>query len=138
MKMTIQYSLDKIEEAAKKLISSCNTKILLFQGPMGSGKTTLIAAILKVLGCNSKASSPSFSIVNEYPLEDDVVYHFDFYRVKNQGEALDIGVEEYFFSGHWNLIEWPEKIENLVPKQRTHIRLSVLSNNTRTIECTEM
>ena len=138
MKMTIQYSLDKIEEAAKKLISSCNTKILLFQGPMGSGKTTLIAAILKVLGCNSKASSPSFSIVNEYPIEDDVVYHFDFYRVKNQGEALDIGVEEYFFSGHWNLIEWPEKIENLVPKQRTHIRLSVLSNNTRTIECTEM
>ena len=136
--MTIQYSLDKIEEAAKKLISSCNTKTLLFQGPMGSGKTTLIAAILKVLGCNSKASSPSFSIVNEYPIEDDVVYHFDFYRVKNQREALDIGVEEYFFSGHWNLIEWPEKIENLVPKQRTHIRLSVLSNNTRTIECTEM
>ncbi|MEC8724490.1 MAG: tRNA (adenosine(37)-N6)-threonylcarbamoyltransferase complex ATPase subunit type 1 TsaE [Bacteroidota bacterium] len=138
MKMTIQYSLDKIEEAAKKLISSCNTKILLFQGPMGSGKTTLIAAILKVLGCDSKVSSPSFSIVNEYPLEDDIVYHFDFYRIKNQREALDIGVEEYFFSGHWNLIEWPEEIENLVPKHRTHISISVLSNNTRTIECTEI
>lgn len=136
--MTIQYSLDKIEEAAKKLIASCNTKILLFQGPMGSGKTTLIAAILKVLGCDSKASSPSFSIVNEYPLEDDIVYHFDFYRIKNQREALDIGVEEYFFSGHWNLIEWPEKIENLVPKHRTLVRLCVLSSNTRTLECTEI
>lgn len=136
--MTIQYSLDKIEEAAKKLIASCNTKILLFQGPMGSGKTTLIAAILKVLGCDSKASSPSFSIVNEYPLEDDIVYHFDFYRIKNQREALDIGVEEYFFSGHWNLIEWPEKIENLVPKHRTLVRLCVLSNNIRTLECTEI
>lgn len=136
--MTIQYSLDEIEEAAKKLISSCNTKILLFQGPMGSGKTTLIAAILKVLGCDSKASSPSFSIVNEYPLEDDIVYHFDFFRIKNQSEALDIGVEEYFFSGHWNLIEWPEKIENLVPKHRTLVRLCVLSNNTRTLECTEI
>ncbi|MBN97168.1 MAG: tRNA (adenosine(37)-N6)-threonylcarbamoyltransferase complex ATPase subunit type 1 TsaE [Flavobacteriaceae bacterium] len=136
--MTIQYSLDKIEEAAQKLIASCNTKILLFQGPMGSGKTTLIAAILKVLGCDSKASSPSFSIVNEYPLEDDIVYHFDFYRIKNQREALDIGVEEYFFSGHWNLIEWPEKIENLVPKHRTLVRLCVLSNNTRTLECTEI
>ena len=136
--MTIQYSLDKIEEAAKKLIASCNTKILLFQGPMGSGKTTLIAAILKVLGCDSKASSPSLSIVNEYPLEDDIVYHFDFYRIKNQREALDIGVEEYFFSGHWNLIEWPEKIENLVPKHRTLVRLCVLSNNTRTLECTEI
>ena len=136
--MTIQYSLDKIEEAAKKLIASCNTKILLFQGPMGSGKTTLIAAILKVLGCDSKASSPSFSIVNEYPIEDDVVYHFDFYRVKNQHEALDIGVEEYFFSDHWNLIEWPEKIENLVPKHRTLVRLCVLSNNIRTLECTEI
>ena len=136
--MTIQYSLDKIEEAASKLIASCNTKILLFQGPMGSGKTTLISAILKVLGCDSKASSPSFSIVNEYPLEDDIVYHFDFYRIENQREALDIGVEEYFFSGHWNLIEWPEKIENLVPKHRTLVRLCVLSNNTRSIECTEM
>ena len=136
--MTIQYSLDKIEEAASKLIASCNTKILLFQGPMGSGKTTLIAAILKVLGCDSKASSPSFSIVNEYPLEDDIVYHFDFYRIKNQREALDIGVEEYFFSGHWNLIEWPERIENLVPKHRTLVRLCVLSNNTRTLECTEI
>ena len=136
--MRIQYSLDKIEETAKKLIASCNTKILLFQGPMGSGKTTLIAAILKVLGCDSKASSPSFSILNEYPLEDDIVYHFDFYRIKNQREALDIGVEEYFFSGHWNLIEWPEKIENLVPKHRTLVRLCVLSNNTRTLEWTEI
>ncbi len=136
--MKIQYSLDKIEETAKKLIASCNTKILLFQGPMGSGKTTLIAAILKVLGCDLKASSPSFSILNEYPLEDDIVYHFDFYRIKNQLEALDIGVEEYFFSGHWNLIEWPEKIENLVPKHRTLVRLCVLSNNTRTLECTEI
>ena len=136
--MKIQYSLDKIEETAKKLIASCNTKILLFQGPMGSGKTTLIAAILKVLGCDLKASSPSFSILNEYPLEDDIVYHFDFYRIKNQLEALDIGVEEYFFSGHWNLIEWPEKIENLVPKHRTLVRLCILSNNTRTLEFTEI
>ena len=97
MKMTIQYSLDKIEEAAKKLISSCNTKILLFQGPMGSGKTTLISAILKVLGCDSKASSPSFSIVNEYPLEDDIVYHFDFYRVKISARHSILESKNIFF-----------------------------------------
>ena len=76
---------------------------------MGAGKTTLISALVRTLGGTEEASSPTFSIVNEYEVENDYVYHFDFYRIKNHYEALDIGVEDYFCSGYWNFIEWPQK-----------------------------
>ena len=101
---------------------------------MGTGKTTLISSISKILGSNSTVSSPTFSIVNEYELPNDKIYHFDFYRIKNYTEALDIGFEEYLKSDSWNFIEWPEKIYPLLPKGIIHLKLIFVSSEIRLLE----
>ena len=133
--MNVKYSLVEIDKVARKLLEESKTKIILFEGEMGSGKTTLISAMVKILGGDSKASSPTFSIVNEYKLKSDIVYHFDFYRIKNHIEALDIGIEDYFYSGNWNFIEWPDKIKHLLPDKITTIKLIILSDQERELEC---
>jgi tRNA threonylcarbamoyladenosine biosynthesis protein TsaE len=133
--MTIRYTLDNIDAVATQLLNSFESKIILFNGEMGSGKTTLIAALVRALGGISKTSSPTFSIVNEYKVDSDFVYHFDFYRIKNHYEALDIGVEDYFCSGYWNFIEWPEKIESLLPDDVTVVYITIESDNIRQLEC---
>lgn len=133
--MTIRYTLDNIDAVATQLLNSFESKIILFNGEMGSGKTTLIAALVRALGGISKTSSPTFSIVNEYKVDSDFVYHFDFYRIKNHHEALDIGLEEYFYSGYWNFIEWPEKIESLLPDDVTVVYITIESDNIRQLEC---
>ena len=132
--MILKYSLKDIDKIARKLLEESKTKTILFKGEMGSGKTTLISAMVKILGGKSKASSPTFSIVNEYKVKSDIVYHFDFYRIKNQIEALDIGIEDYFYSGNWNFVEWPEKIKPLLPNNTTTVKLSILSNQERELE----
>jgi tRNA threonylcarbamoyladenosine biosynthesis protein TsaE len=132
--MILKYSLKDIDKIARKLLEESKTKIILFKGEMGSGKTTLISAMVKILGGKSKASSPTFSIVNEYKVKSDIVYHFDFYRIKNQIEALDIGIEDYFYSGNWNFVEWPDKIKPLLPNNTTTVKLSILSNQERELE----
>lgn len=131
----LEYDLYNIVEVAKKLIKDSTTKFFVFEGEMGSGKTTLISAIINELGGGSEASSPSFSIVNEYEINDGIAYHFDFYRINNPHEALDIGIHDYFESGDWNFIEWPEKIESLLPKQVTVISIGLLSKNRRQLKC---
>ena len=133
--MTILYTLDNIDAVATQLLNSFESKIILFNGEMGSGKTTLISALVRALGGISKTSSPTFSIVNEYKVDSDFVYHFDFYRIKNHYEALDIGVEDYFCSGYWNFIEWPEKIESLLPDDVTVVYITIESDNIRQLEC---
>ena len=133
--MNVKYSLVEIDKVARKLLEESKTKIILFEGEMGSGKTTLISAMVKILGGDSKASSPTFSIVNEYKVKSDIVYHFDFYRIKNHIEALDIGIEDYFYSGNWNFIEWPDKIRHLLPDKITTIKLIILSDQERELEC---
>ena len=133
--MSVKYSLGDIDKLARKLLEESKTKIILFKGEMGSGKTTLISAMVKILGGDSKASSPTFSIVNEYKVKSDIVYHFDFYRIKNHIEALDIGIEDYFYSGNWNFIEWPDKIRHLLPDKITTIKLIILSDQERELEC---
>ena len=133
--MNVKYSLVEIDKVARKLLEESKTKIILFEGEMGSGKTTLISAMVKILGGDSKASSPTFSIVNEYKVKSDIVYHFDFYRIKNHIEALDIGIEDYFYSGNWNFIEWPDKIKHLLPDKITTIKLIILSDQERELEC---
>ena len=132
--MILKYSLKDIDKIARKLLEESQTKTILFKGEMGSGKTTLISAMVKILGGKSKASSPTFSIVNEYKVKSDIVYHFDFYRIKNQIEALDIGIEDYFYSGNWNFVEWPDKIKPLLPNNTTTVKLSILSNQERELE----
>jgi|TARA_Y200000002_G_C22485397_1_gene580602 tRNA threonylcarbamoyladenosine biosynthesis protein TsaE len=132
--MILKYSLKDIDKIARKLLEESKTKTILFKGEMGSGKTTLISAMVKILGGKSKASSPTFSIVNEYKVKSDIVYHFDFYRIKNQIEALDIGIEDYFYSGNWNFVEWPDKIKPLLPNNTTTVKLSILSNQERELE----
>tara|TARA_B100001248_G_C27382206_1_gene457620 strand:+ start:1131 stop:1535 length:405 start_codon:yes stop_codon:yes gene_type:complete len=132
--MILKYSLKDIDKIARKLLEESQTKTILFKGEMGSGKTTLISAMLKILGGESKVSSPTFSIVNEYKVKSDIVYHFDFYRIKNQIEALDIGIEDYFYSGNWNFVEWPDKIKPLLPNNTTTVKLSILSNQERELE----
>ena len=132
--MILKYSLKDIDKIARKLLKESKTKTILFKGEMGSGKTTLISAMVKILGGESKVSSPTFSIVNEYKVKSDIVYHFDFYRIKNQIEALDIGIEDYFYSGNWNFVEWPDKIKPLIPNNTTTVKLSILSNQERELE----
>lgn len=132
--MILKYSLKDIDKIARKLLEESQTKTILFKGEMGSGKTTLISAMVKILGGESKVSSPTFSIVNEYKVKSDIVYHFDFYRIKNQIEASDIGIEDYFYSGNWNFVEWPDKIKPLLPNNTTTVKLSILSNQERELE----
>ena len=123
------FKLENIDQIAQDLKEVFCRKIVLFNGEMGAGKTTLISAIVRALGHSEETSSPTFSIVNEYKLENGYVYHFDFYRIKNHYEALDIGIDDYFCSGYWNFIEWPEKIEDLLPTNYLKINMKLDDNN---------
>lgn len=133
--MNKNYSLENLSEVATELISSAKNKTLLFYGQMGVGKTTLIKEICKQLGVLDTISSPTFSLVNEYETSKiEKVYHFDFYRIEQEEEALDIGIEEYFDNNDWCLIEWPENIENLLPLDAVEIHLSILEDQNRNIQ----
>jgi tRNA threonylcarbamoyladenosine biosynthesis protein TsaE len=131
----ISYSLEQIHEAAKKLLQEGkNTKVWALHGSMGSGKTTLTKAILHELGSHETVASPTFSIVNEYLTDDrESVFHFDFYRIKNEMEAYDIGTDEYFDSGNLCLVEWPEKIPSLLPSQHLEIHIEIIGEKNRVI-----
>jgi len=109
------------------------SRIFLFYGDMGAGKTTLIKSICECLGTTEPVTSPTFSIVNEYIGANDKIYHFDFYRLKNQTEALDMGYEEYFYSGAYCFIEWPEKIAGLLPEHYISVRIMATGNNSRRV-----
>lgn len=101
-------------------------QILAFSGEMGAGKTTLISAICNALKVQDAISSPTYSLVNEYLRENgEKVYHFDFYRIDSEEEAMDMGVEDYFESGSLCLVEWPEKIEDLLPENYIHVKISL-------------
>ncbi|MDD3722535.1 MAG: tRNA (adenosine(37)-N6)-threonylcarbamoyltransferase complex ATPase subunit type 1 TsaE [Lutibacter sp.] len=133
--MIKNYSLQELPVIAKEIIKIAKHKVLLFYGEMGVGKTTLIKEIVSQLGSSDTVSSPTFSLVNEYHTADgEKVYHFDFYRINNENEALDIGVEEYFYSDCWCLVEWPEKVKNLVPLNSVMITITTNSDQLRTIE----
>ncbi|HTD39602.1 MAG TPA: tRNA (adenosine(37)-N6)-threonylcarbamoyltransferase complex ATPase subunit type 1 TsaE [Mucilaginibacter sp.] len=125
-------SLDGLKDAAEKLIAfGGSEKIFLFYGDMGAGKTTLIKSLCEFLGTHEPVTSPTFSIVNEYQGKGTKIYHFDFYRLKKQAEALDLGYEEYFYSGNYCFIEWPEKIPDLLPDHYIRVDIKVLSDQER-------
>ena len=127
-------SLDKLPAAAKELLSLCgDRRVIAFYGAMGAGKTTFIKAICGVLGVSENVSSPTFALVNEYrDSKGQPVFHFDFYRIKDEKEAVDIGVDEYFYSGHYCFIEWPEKVLNLLPDDCIKVFIT-LEDETRVI-----
>lgn len=132
--MQKNYTLSQIESIAQEIIEISTSNILLFNGEMGSGKTTLIKSILKQLGVQEVISSPTFSIVNEYISDSDLqIYHFDCYRLESQEEALDLGFEEYIYTGDWVFIEWPEKINDLIPHKTQNIHIKTIDEETRFI-----
>ncbi len=130
------FDLEQISKAAQDVIAACgNETVWLFEGTMGAGKTTLIKAVCRELGVLNTVQSPTFSIVNEYLTDvGETIYHFDCYRLKNGTEAYDIGVEEYLDSGNLCLIEWPDKIAELLPDKFIKISITQLSNGKRAIE----
>ncbi len=130
--------LSDLASAANELLKVTEKRIWLMNGEMGAGKTTLTKALCEVLGVEGTMSSPTFSIVNEYKTKNkEVVYHFDFYRLKNEMEAMDIGVEEYLDSGNYCFMEWPDKISNLIPSEHFEVKIKELTPTTRTIEYLE-
>ena len=134
--MKLTYTLEQINAAAMQSIkSSNNRKIWSFEGEMGAGKTTLIKAICNTLGVIDEVSSPTFSLVNEYKTKDGkTIYHFDFYMIKNIEEVYDIGYEDYFFSGNICLIEWPEKIKELLKEEDVYkIKIEKVGEGERTV-----
>ncbi|HBX61843.1 MULTISPECIES: tRNA (adenosine(37)-N6)-threonylcarbamoyltransferase complex ATPase subunit type 1 TsaE [unclassified Empedobacter] len=116
-------NLDELPEVAQKIIDQLQYKLITFEGEMGAGKTTFIKEFVKALGTNDEVSSPTFSIVNEYDTDKGKVYHFDFYRLNHEDEALDFGIEEYLYSNQYCLMEWPNKIANFIPDEHHTITL---------------
>jgi tRNA threonylcarbamoyladenosine biosynthesis protein TsaE len=130
--MNREFSLDEITSVAHWILEQHPEKVILFEAEMGTGKTTLIKALCKALGVEGTISSPTFSLVNEYETNTgEVVYHFDFYRLKTEEEALDFGVEDYLYSGNYCFLEWSEKIPNLIPERHTVVSISTLENGDR-------
>ena len=132
--MIIEYDLDEIETTAEAILRHVHSKIVLFKGPMGTGKTTLIKSMVKKLGSTDVVSSPTFAIMNEYSTAETVIYHYDFYRIDSPAEALDFGFDEYLEQKAWNLIEWPDIIVGLLPQEYVVIEISKISDSKRELK----
>ena len=129
-------SLSELSRVADAVIERLNGRnVVAFRAPMGAGKTTLIAEIVAALGSGDVVTSPTFALVNEYDTDEGgVVYHFDFYRIDRVEEAFDMGYEEYFYSDALCLVEWPEKIEELLPDDVMTVSITIDSDSARTFE----
>ena len=128
-------SLDELDTVAEAVINSLDGRtVVAFDAPMGAGKTTLISRIAALLGAEDSVTSPTFAIVNQYEGTKHTIYHFDMYRIERVEEALDFGSEEYLSSGDLCLVEWPEKIEPLLPDDTMGVRIEILSETARRFE----
>lgn len=128
--------LDHIEEAAREFIAQMGVDtVFAFYGKMGAGKTTFIKALCKLLGVEDEVNSPTFAIINEYRSETtaELIYHFDFYRIKKLEEVYDLGYEDYFYSGALCFIEWPELVEELLPLDAKKVTITENSDGSRSI-----
>lgn len=134
-------SLAELPAAAKQFVEQMGDEtVYAFYGEMGVGKTTFIAELCRALGVEEDvANSPSFSIINEYRSETtaELIYHFDLYRLENIEEALDIGVEDYFDSGALCLLEWPERIEDILPDDTVKVSITLNDDHSRTLKIEE-
>ncbi|TKC03041.1 tRNA (adenosine(37)-N6)-threonylcarbamoyltransferase complex ATPase subunit type 1 TsaE [Pedobacter cryotolerans] len=139
MKSISINSTAELPTIAEELLSFAKgEKFFIFEGEMAAGKTTFIKIFCEVLGVEDVVSSPTFSIVNEYVSKAGKIYHFDFYRLKNIQEAYDIGYEEYFYSGDFCLIEWPSKIEDLLPENYVKVEIEITGDEQRTFSFSEV
>lgn len=133
MEIIVNTTAD-LSQAAQTLLNSFpKDRIFLLYGSMGAGKTTFVKYLCQQLNVQDSTSSPTFSIVNEYESPVGPIYHFDFYRIKDEQEAFDFGYEEYFYSGAYCFVEWPEKIPNLLPEEAKEIHISIIDATTRKI-----
>jgi tRNA threonylcarbamoyladenosine biosynthesis protein TsaE len=138
MKLEVN-GLAGLDQAAQAILAHAQQEhIFIFEGEMGAGKTTLIKALAKAMGVTEVVTSPTFSIVNEYDAGGEVIYHFDFYRIKNLQEAYDIGYEEYFYSGNTCFIEWPEKVESLLPEHYLKIEITAPNESDRLLSISKI
>ncbi|NCB07315.1 MAG: tRNA (adenosine(37)-N6)-threonylcarbamoyltransferase complex ATPase subunit type 1 TsaE [Bacteroidia bacterium] len=128
-------TLKELEKSAAELINQFpGSRVFAFYGKMGAGKTTFIQALCKVLGSNDNVTSPTFALINEYQTPiDGSIFHFDFYRIRNLEEAFDLGYEDYLYSGSYCFIEWPEKIESLLPANLVEVKIEIAEDESRLI-----
>jgi tRNA threonylcarbamoyladenosine biosynthesis protein TsaE len=128
-------SSDKIDEAAVAFVRAMgDNTVFAFHGEMGAGKTTFIKAICENLGVSDSINSPTFAIINEYRSDSgELIYHFDFYRINKVEEAFDFGYEDYFYSGSLCFIEWPEKVESLLPNDTVNVNIKVMEDGSREV-----
>ena len=132
MKTEFEYTLDEIESAASEIIKAFDgRKIVRFIGEMGAGKTTMIKSLCKLLGVDEEVTSPTFAIVNEYEGAGCRVFHFDFYRVKNQQEAIDLGLADYFYSGEYVFMEWPQLVDDFMPDDVVTLTIKEIDSTKR-------
>ena len=135
--MQIEYNINEIKEAAEKVVEFLKVqtcRIVLMEGEMGAGKTTLTKAVCGLMGADEdEVTSPTFAIVNEYDVSGDLIYHFDFYRIKNQTEAIDFGLFDYLDSGRWCFMEWSERVADLLPDETVTVRIEIVSETNRRI-----
>lgn len=136
--MEIKTTLDKIGDAANTFWKNVDGKVFAFEGEMGAGKTTFITALCHAKGVKSPAGSPTFSLINEYNYTENgvmrPVYHIDLYRIKNEQEAINAGIEDCLYSGNICFVEWPQKAPGILPENTVHIYITVLSENTRLLK----
>lgn len=133
-----KFTLDTIGQAALKVISlSEHSKIFLFNAQMGAGKTTLIKEICKALGSTDNFSSPTFSIVNEYNYPKGKIFHFDLYRIKSINELLDLGFDEYVYSGNYCFMEWPDLAKKFLKDDFVEIKI-ITKENIRYLSATKL
>ncbi|MEM7656237.1 MAG: tRNA (adenosine(37)-N6)-threonylcarbamoyltransferase complex ATPase subunit type 1 TsaE [Bacteroidota bacterium] len=134
-KTFLSHSPENLTELAEKILQACDpVKIFALFGEMGAGKTTLVQGFCKALGCEEAATSPTFSLVHTYQGKEAEIHHFDFYRIKAEMEAWDLGLEEYLDSDAYVFMEWPEKIPSLLPEDIAEIHLHIHENGDREIQ----
>ena len=134
--MEVNFTLEQIRQTAERLLSASeNYKVFAFHGEMGAGKTTFIHALCEAIGVKDVITSPTFSIINQYQTNNgQTVYHMDLYRIKDENEAINAGVEDCLYSGDTCLVEWPEKAAGIFPDETLHITITSVDDNTRKLK----
>ena len=131
--MELNYTINDLDKVVNTLLNTSTSKIILFHGSMGVGKTTLIKSLVKTIGSTDEVQSPTYSLVNEYNATNTKIYHFDLYRVESVEELYNMGFEEYLQEDVWVFIEWPELASEFFPENTTNIFLEINEDNTRKI-----